>query len=378
LDKDAFMKRDIPRGLSIYLDLVRIGAAIVVVLSHVWSLAVPALPLPWPGHASVIVFFVLSGFVITHAARPGLGLRGYALHRIARIYPVAIGAILLSVAIVSVVPATGLHYVGSRGSDLLDMALNVAFLGQSWMDVPLPYDAPFWSLNYEVWYYVIFGIACYRPKRWWLLAALAVAGPKILLLMPVWLLGVLLYRRMPALDRGTAVALFCATLVAGLVFVDLDLGIRIREAMRLWCPRVIELARGSNQFAGDFLLGVIVALHFLAAWSLRLRLLLVFEKAIRYLSSVTFSMYLFHMPLTILIWNGLDVHSVPLFFGLLLAGILVLGEVTERRTGWYRARLEAWLAAGARRTPVGARPGPGQPFADPLHEPASLGADPHP
>jgi hypothetical protein len=30
------MKRDIPYGLSVYLDLVRFGAATIVVLSHLW------------------------------------------------------------------------------------------------------------------------------------------------------------------------------------------------------------------------------------------------------------------------------------------------------------------------------------------------------
>ena len=40
------MKRDIPHGLSVYLDLVRFGAATIVVLSHLWLLAFPAHPLP--------------------------------------------------------------------------------------------------------------------------------------------------------------------------------------------------------------------------------------------------------------------------------------------------------------------------------------------
>lgn len=370
------MKRDIPPGLSVYLDVLRFGAAAVVVLSHVWSLAVPGMPLPWPGHASVVVFFVLSGFVIAHAARPELGLRGYAHHRIARIYPVALSAILLSVAVASVVPAHGVHYVGSRGSDMQDILVNLLFLGQSWQDVQLPYDAPFWSLNYEVWYYVIFGIACYRRSRLALLCAALVAGPKILLLMPVWLLGVLLYRRMPALGRRTAVALFLATACAGLAFVWFDLGIRIREELRLTWPTLIGLARGSNEFAGDFLLGLIVALHFMAAHALRMRVLQRCARAIRYLSSMTFSMYLFHMPLTLLIWNGLGVHAVPLFFALLAVGIAALGELTERRTGWYRARIGKWLPGAPARAPAAQS---NQAFGarDPLAEPSPWHADPH-
>jgi hypothetical protein len=109
----------------------------------------------------------------------------------------------------------------------------------------------------------------------------------------------------------------------------------------------MDLTRGSNQFVGDFLLGLIVALNFLAAGSLGMGLVLKFEKAIRYLSSFTFSMYVFHMPLAVLIWNGLGVHAAVPFFGLLLLGVMGMGELTERRTKWYRSLL-APLFAGRR------------------------------
>jgi peptidoglycan/LPS O-acetylase OafA/YrhL len=371
------MKRSIPPGFSIYLDIVRFGAAAIVVLSHVWALALPQLALPWPGHSAVVIFFVLSGFVIAHASRPELGLRTYAHHRIARIYPVALSAILLSVAVASFVPTNGVRYVGARGSDVQDIVTNVLFLGQSWADVPLPYNAPFWSLNYEVWYYVLFGIAFYSRNRWLLIGAAFIAGPKILLLMPVWLLGVLLYKKAPALSRGMALPIFVLTLVAGLLFIQLDLGVRIREALRVGWPTAIALARGSNEFAGDFLLGLIVALNFMAAWALRLHALLGCEKLIRYLSSITFSMYLFHMPLTLLIWNGLGVHSVPLFFALLAAGIAVLGELTERRTRWYRAWLGTWLFRAVPAPAPAPASAPAYDFTDPLSDPTSVHGDPH-
>jgi peptidoglycan/LPS O-acetylase OafA/YrhL len=57
-------------------------------------------PLPWPGHSAIVVFFVLSGFVITHAVnKPGTTLRHYVTHRLLRIMPVTILALLLSVAL---------------------------------------------------------------------------------------------------------------------------------------------------------------------------------------------------------------------------------------------------------------------------------------
>jgi len=346
------MKRAIPRGLSVYLDLMRFGAAAVVVLSHLWTLALPAHPLPWPGHCAVVVFFVLSGYVIAHAARPELGLRGYLHHRIARIYPVVLGAAALSIVLAAAGVAT-LQYAGTRGSDLLDVALNATFLAQTWTNVALPYNGPFWSLNYEVWYYILFGIWCYHPSRILLLCAVLVAGPKILLLLPVWLLGVWLQSRMTPLGRSRALWLFALTSAAALAFIWFDAGARIREVMRALWPQAMELTRGSNQFVGDFLLGVIVALNFLAAGSLDMSWLLRCEKAVRYLSSYTFSMYVFHMPLAALIWNGLGVHSAPGLFGMLLIGIVGMGELTERRTQWYRALLAPVFAHKPAPVPAG-------------------------
>jgi peptidoglycan/LPS O-acetylase OafA/YrhL len=333
------MKRDIPDGLSIYLDLVRLAAAFIVLLAHVWPFLFPQHPLPWPGHSAVVVFFVLSGFVISHAARPDLGLHGYALHRIARIYPVVLAAALLSIAIASLGIPNIMRYGSPRGSDWQDIGINLAFLGQSWTDLAMPYVGTLWSLDYEIWYYILFGLWCYYRSVPLLACAALVAGPKILLLLPVWLLGVVLHRKMVPLKPRYALSLFVVSLVAGLAFFWLDAGIQIREAMRVVLPWLIQVTQGSNQFVGDFILGLIVALNFLAAGSLGMKLALKFKTVIRYLSSFTFSLYVFHLPLAVILWNGLHVRSAPVFFGLMMAGVWILGTLTERRTSWYRSKL---------------------------------------
>ena len=62
-------------------------------------------------------------------------------------------------------------------------------------------NIPFWSLNYEAWYYVLFGAALFL--RGWrrtiaVVAAALLAGPKIVLL-PFWLMGLLAWRWRAAL-----------------------------------------------------------------------------------------------------------------------------------------------------------------------------------
>jgi peptidoglycan/LPS O-acetylase OafA/YrhL len=291
----------------------------------------------------VVIFFVLSGYVICHAARPELGLAGYAQHRIARILPVALVAILFSLCIA---PFVDNHVVRNSGPAELSwesIVFNLFFLGQSWTDVQLWFNAPYWSLNYEVWYYVIFALWFYRRSYALVILAALVAGPRILLLFPVWLLGVGLHRWMGKISPRYAPWLFGLTLIAGLAFFGLDAGVRIREAMRGVWPDGVRLLKGSNQFVGDFMLGLIVSLNFLAAGSMNLNVLRKLEKPIRFLASVTFSAYIFHLPLTVLLWTGLQVHDPFGFYGLLAGGILAFGWITERRTKAYRHLLNRFF-----------------------------------
>jgi peptidoglycan/LPS O-acetylase OafA/YrhL len=57
-------KGAIDPGLSIYFDLTRVVAAAVVLLSHYGPSLFGTSDTLFPGHDAVIVFFVLSGYVI--------------------------------------------------------------------------------------------------------------------------------------------------------------------------------------------------------------------------------------------------------------------------------------------------------------------------
>jgi peptidoglycan/LPS O-acetylase OafA/YrhL len=337
--------------LSTYLDVVRFGAAVSVLLHHVWPTVFPRHPLPWPGHDAVVVFFVLSGLVIAHAAdQPGRTFSIYVQHRVARIASVTVPALLLCAVAAAIIPAGANLYAAPSPAGPWDLfsrlAANLVFMAQSWgLDLAPPYNAPYWSLNYEVWYYVVFGVWAYVVPRWrWLAVAIAalVAGPKIILLMPVWLLGVALYRCRIRLQRPAAVALFGATVAAAGIFFWTDASIAIRNVMTGWAPAFIAPLGGSNQFVGDMLLGLIVAANFLAVENLArdaavpARL----KRSVRFVSSFTFSAYLYHMPLFALIWAGLGLRSAAVVLPLLVTGIVVLGQFTERQLPFYRRALD--------------------------------------
>ena len=121
-------------------------------------------------HSAVIVFFVLSGFVISWAAKRDGAAREYVLNRASRIYSVALPALALTWVTDNFLI---LHYPGIIGAlyqyaapwKYLPMFLS--FSNDFWF---LSEDAfsniPYWSLSYEVWYYVVFGAFVFGRGFW--------------------------------------------------------------------------------------------------------------------------------------------------------------------------------------------------------------------
>jgi peptidoglycan/LPS O-acetylase OafA/YrhL len=105
-------------------------------------------------------------------------------------------------------------------------------------------------------------------------------------------------------------------------------------------------------------LGLIVAANFIAVASLsqRLGFLTMFEKPVRYLASFTLSIYLFHMPLTVFIWNGLGIRSAPAVMALLMLGIFALGSITERNNKQYRSYIQKCFPSLKAARPVSGSP----------------------
>jgi hypothetical protein len=94
------------RATSLYLDLVRPAAAFVVLLPHVSFQGISGGRLRILGSVgvqAVDVFFVLSGFVIAHVrATRECDVRSYVVSRAARIYSVAIPALILTAVVDSI------------------------------------------------------------------------------------------------------------------------------------------------------------------------------------------------------------------------------------------------------------------------------------
>jgi peptidoglycan/LPS O-acetylase OafA/YrhL len=354
-------------ALSLYLDLTRASAALVVLLSHCWLVLFPNLPLHWPGPPAVIVFFVLSGFVIAYVTDGrDRTLAQYALNRLSRLWSVSLPALVLGLVVARFVATSVLAPEPADGAALLRTVANALFLGQSWfLDLSPPFNGPFWSLNYEAWFYAIFGAWMYLPRRAGTLIAvlLAVAaGPKILLMLPCWLLGVWLYRNIGRwrLSERAAAALWAGSLAAALLLIKSALATTLHDAFLAEWPRAAALLAYSGYPLTDYPLAILVAANFYAAaYAHRLgKLFLAFARPIRLFASFTLTIYLFHLPLLVLFHDALHV-SGWLCLGAVAASIVVLGYLTEHRRGELRALLARLLRSHTREASATTMPADG-------------------
>ena len=219
-------------------------------------------------------------------------------------------------------------------------------------------NIPYWSLCYEVWYYILFGVFVFwqGPWRpWALAAAVLLAGPKILLLIPVWLMGVALYRygHRINLSKRAGVALFALSWVLLVLFHAYGVASFFFEYLKsLVGPEFHVRMTWSRYFLSDYLLGLIVVMNFVgfrAAQGELGKLLLPIATPIKVAAGFTLSIYLFHKPLILFFTALIDGNPDSLWFWASVMAsttitIVVLGLFTEHRKGDYR-RFFDWLLA---------------------------------
>lgn len=317
------------RDFSIFLDSLRVSAAAVVFLGHFSLLAFGGgwlrtfAPL---GHSAVVVFFVLSGYVIAWTARRDASAVNYLVGRAARIYSVALPALMLT--FVLDVLTGNLTYQHAQPWKYVPLFLTFStdfwFLKENAFS-----NVPWWSLCYEVWFYVLFGIVFFgRGARRWVFATLtlAIMGPRLWLLFPIWLLGAALHgiRQVsyPRLVLASALIAIIALKLSGIEFV-------LNEAVNASLGGYAKTQlRYSQFFLGDYVLASLVAAAIAAARDADLSFLKA-QKFIAAPASISFSLYLTHYPLLLALNYAFPMS--PLAVGALaLACAIAFGFVFER------------------------------------------------
>ena len=351
----------ITRPMSVCLDIVRALAALAVLLGHAVQLGLYTGPYPFSialqQHA-VVVFFVLSGLVIASSASNGKAtLAGYALSRAARILPVALPAIAISLGVAALGSWLDVPPIPAAPGNALDGAspakdalLAAIFLSERFGD-GLSANPPYWSLCYEVWFYALFAAATF-VKGWQRPAAFAImlllAGPNVLLALPAWLAGVWLAhdaraRRVTA-DRGK---IYVAACIAAF-----PLASHLAEPLSGLLVCAAHWNLGHSHYAlSDWLLALAVALGFAGLRPLAASaspLLMRLDRPARYLAGISFSIYLVHWPLLSLlriagISAGENLAAFAILLLLIVAACAAIASVTEHRRHAVRRALEKAL-----------------------------------
>jgi len=111
------------------------------------------------GYLGVSLFFVLSGFVLAWATRPGDSAARFYRRRFARIYPAYVVGVALAVLLVDHPPL---------GPLLANLALVQAWVPD--LDYSFGVSSPNWSLSCEAFFYAAFplvlGLVARRGLRW--------------------------------------------------------------------------------------------------------------------------------------------------------------------------------------------------------------------
>ena len=269
---------------SAYLDFVRLFSALLVFVGHLnFSYLIGPIfgiiSLPGYGPDAVMVFFVLSGFIIAEVVRKRESiLSDYITARLSRLYSIAWPALVLTIIFDligrSINPE---YYFGAwwyaDTRPIIRFFVNVSLLNQIWNIDAVPFsNGPFWSLGYELLFYMLFIPIGFKFKYRKLLFSLLclLSGPVVLMLFPIWLSGYYLNRFVKNSNISAAAAWTCLTASIAIYTAYKyfgETGYLTKYLFRDSISILNHLGR-SNHFVDNYFVAGLILLNFVGAFSL--------------------------------------------------------------------------------------------------------------
>ena len=363
------------------LEMVRALAALTVIGGHIVYFDLVPVPTPLKmisafGTEAVIVFFALSGLVITRSVlRTSPTPVRFIWHRLVRIYPIYIFAIGLAALTAWLVAGT-MQAPSVWIGNLFFLQTLGGFI------VPAPStNPPLWSLSYEMMYYAIFAACLWRPSIlgifWCLASSSAIIAS---LYTPVgilghwvgtlslglpWLFGNAI-ARFPARFPTISVPLGVCLLVIGLIFSRSPLSGSFYDPFRLCafgllcCPLLLALSSSQKECVpmnvlirpiafvfGEILLWTISPALFITKAGLTvaglaatimplkavdtvLRHMRVLQRPLVYVGSISYALYTIHVPILLLI-RHFTPEIAALRLMIFFPSIIIIAHILERR-----------------------------------------------
>jgi len=353
-------EKKLPSALSVYIDLLRVLAALLVMASHFPLTVQISKTLSAVNYAydAVVVFFVLSGYVISYAAEVVEGsLKNYAINRVARIMPVAIGSVIFAMVTCYFLSGTRPLFYGDPDQFnhwWQTVIQSLTFTNQAWRSNEIPFgNGPYWSLAFEVWCYVFYAVILF--SRGWVRIALflllAVAlGPKQLIILPMWLAGAAAYhaREKIKIPRSALIAMlilpiaiyWCVQLSTSRDWSYAYAGAKVESVIGFGID-------GAANFGWGYFLAVMFAVHLLAFGVLckgfEVSSSRKWVRLIRWLAGYTFTLYLFHLPIIKMFMVFFDMghgHDTAFerapVYALTFVLVYLIGNVVEHKKSTYR------------------------------------------
>ncbi|HEX5152906.1 MAG TPA: acyltransferase [Parafilimonas sp.] len=333
---------------SIFLDSIRLICALIVVIGHCRQILAP----DWHvqtgifdlGHGAVIVFFVLSGFVIAHTVTSKKRtINNYLVARFSRLYSIYAPALLITLfcALLSFFINKSIYFQYDRGNNILRYFLTLFFCNELWFSSTAPpINGPFWSLSFEFWYYIIFALVYFKWGNLRGMFALALVclfiGPKILAMFPIWCFGWFAYK-----IKTLNIRPFIARIISLLFLVTAVLLMKILpEYPNKVGYKPLYMA---NAFISDMLTGFFAAISmwFLPTNTERRLNNSASVSRFRFYANLTYPLYLLHFPILVLLSTILHNYNFAAinnyFIGLVSTLILcfLLGAFFEREKGFW-------------------------------------------
>jgi peptidoglycan/LPS O-acetylase OafA/YrhL len=344
---------------SVYLDFVRFSAALMVMMSHFSDIGWSGGFASWThalGTPAVTLFFVLSGYVMAYAVDSKEKDAGtYALNRAARLYSV----VLPSLVITFFLCALGHHVfpqiggIGWGDQSLGAYARAITFTNELWSGNYTPgNNIPYWSLGYEPWYYLAFGLFSFMPGyrgKVGSIMTMVLAGPRIALMAPTWIMGVLAYNATKKWKMNDRPA-FVGWLLTTLSLISIAL-IAIALSVHYGFHLKGSFERGTKDgllYIIDYGVGILLSLNFMFfRWSSKMwsGICQKCGSVIRWMAGATFTLYLTHFPvgIFIVVLSPWAVNSTPhriLLYGGTLLMAFAIAQLTERKKdNWRKAIL---------------------------------------
>lgn len=373
---------------AVGLDFLRFTLALAVVAGH---LTQPLFQDTWPDLTRLAVFavggfFVLSGYTIRALSQRQLDFRAgvFIGDRLARLLSVSVPA--LGLTIVADIASAHLapHYYQIHFGDQIDapfmrILANLFLISQLYGHDLSPFsNSPFWSLSYELGFYTIWACLMHWRRAGgsmaWPLGALVFFGPHIVVMLPFWLLGAVLFDIGRCADRtrvavSVSMGLLIVLLCAGLASFRLHgQGLSMSAASTMandWLTAFFQQIGMPKARAS-----VLIMVAAMGATAALIPLLLVGDllsrrhpaspalvQMARKLAALTFPLYLLHLPLLVMARsaNLYDPRSAAQKVLLVLALIAMAAAYEpwgERLKLWLRHQFNRPWPGNAARLPV--------------------------